>query len=79
MSLTIVQPGRREPAIDVRFQILKGKVPDGFSNTAEWRGPLGLQFRIRFCRLIQHLFTACGRLQWCCASSRRQLRRILAV
>jgi hypothetical protein len=47
MSLAIVQPGRRDAAIDVRFQILRGKVAGGISNTAEWSGPLGLQFRIR--------------------------------
>jgi hypothetical protein len=48
MSAAIFLPGRREPATDVRFQILIGKVPDGFSNTAQWSGPPGLQLRIRF-------------------------------
>ena len=79
MSMTMIQPGRRDPAIDVRFQILMGKVSGGFSNTAEWSGPLGLEFRIRFCRMIQHLCSASGRLKWCYASARRQQGMILAV
>ena len=48
MSEEIVQPSRRNPAIDVRFQILKGKVSDGLSNTADLSGLLGLQLCIRF-------------------------------
>jgi hypothetical protein len=48
MSVAIIQLRGRDPAIDVRFQILMGKVSDGLSNTAEFSGPLGLQLRIHF-------------------------------
>jgi hypothetical protein len=78
MSVAIIQPRGGDPAIDVGFQVLMGKVSDGLSNTAEFRGPLGLQLRIRFW-MIQHLCSASGRLQWCRASMRRQRDGVWAL